>query len=642
MKAKPKLSDLNAHLLCPLCKGYFIDASTLSDCLHSFCRSCLLRHLAKDRRCPKCGIEVKLYDTTTPFHSDNALQDLVYKLLPSVYKDELKRRGDFYRQFCERKKKADGSAGRVQLFDKHLVELAAFICTPDENISLAVEYVARPADFDQSASDMSSKTSLKRKRPCKDKSDKTLTFKRFFRCPAAVTVGILKKLLRYKLELTGNFEIELLQKMNEPLDDSMSLMDIAYIYSWRRNAPMQLYFTLYKADVREDEEAPELEQMPQLTREMSPLKSEPPLLTEADEPSKAPNVPTFTVALNSVNTKLFDMSQMQSAHPPIITTSTPAGGSAASPSAAAAGSRRKRKPSSPSKKTKLPSPTTEVPVLGCNGTLVSNGQIRPESKSGSKLSSESTSSTPSPVPPLQRMTGAPPIAKAPVSSAMMKEALENAKRTCYNFTGQLPMEIKKPKISPLAAKPSHLIASLSGPSVSVVSQSNGNSATTTSDSTKNATLKSMLNRPPPPMVAAPSTTVDLTMSGKNGGAVSITGCSSTPVTFTSPMSLSTLSIGHDSLTLPSPSGSVDSVGSRTSAPSLTPMLNTTTNNNVYANNISPPNPPPPPLLGVNMSKSMPVVATTTFGLVVVSDPQALFRSANTATSSAGAVPLISR
>lgn len=46
MKAKPKLTDLNAHLLCSLCKGYFIDASTISDCLHS----CKCRRLAA-RRC---------------------------------------------------------------------------------------------------------------------------------------------------------------------------------------------------------------------------------------------------------------------------------------------------------------------------------------------------------------------------------------------------------------------------------------------------------------------------------------------------------------------------------------------------------------------------------------------------------------
>jgi hypothetical protein len=174
-----------------------------------------------DRCCGADAVTCALYDET------------------SAVSDELKRRGDFYRQFCERKKKgqcarpfaphlidcadcrldqqwplrrcvvfaADGSAGRVQIFDKHLVELAAFICTPDENISLAIEYVTHPVHIDRGASETQQSKTLKRKRPSKDKNDKMLTFKRFFRCPAAVTVGTLKKLLRYKLELTGSFEV---------------------------------------------------------------------------------------------------------------------------------------------------------------------------------------------------------------------------------------------------------------------------------------------------------------------------------------------------------------------------------------------------------------------------------------------------
>lgn len=32
---KLKLSDLNPHLMCVLCGGYYIDATTIVECLHS-------------------------------------------------------------------------------------------------------------------------------------------------------------------------------------------------------------------------------------------------------------------------------------------------------------------------------------------------------------------------------------------------------------------------------------------------------------------------------------------------------------------------------------------------------------------------------------------------------------------------------
>ena len=47
------VSNLRNHLICPLCKGYFRDPYTVADCLHSFCRSCLiLTFRLGHRRCP--------------------------------------------------------------------------------------------------------------------------------------------------------------------------------------------------------------------------------------------------------------------------------------------------------------------------------------------------------------------------------------------------------------------------------------------------------------------------------------------------------------------------------------------------------------------------------------------------------------
>ena len=32
---RPRVRDLNAHLICVLCGGYYVDATTIVECLHS-------------------------------------------------------------------------------------------------------------------------------------------------------------------------------------------------------------------------------------------------------------------------------------------------------------------------------------------------------------------------------------------------------------------------------------------------------------------------------------------------------------------------------------------------------------------------------------------------------------------------------
>lgn len=54
-------------------------------------------------------------------------------------------------------------------------------------------------------------------------------------------MGHLKKFLRAKFGLAKNQEVDVMY-MHDYLLDDYSLMDLAYIYSWRRNAPMRLLY----------------------------------------------------------------------------------------------------------------------------------------------------------------------------------------------------------------------------------------------------------------------------------------------------------------------------------------------------------------------------------------------------------------
>ena len=56
------VKDLNAHLLCPLCDGYFRDAHTVAECLHTFCKTCLYTDFEKrqirEKCCPTCNVRL--------------------------------------------------------------------------------------------------------------------------------------------------------------------------------------------------------------------------------------------------------------------------------------------------------------------------------------------------------------------------------------------------------------------------------------------------------------------------------------------------------------------------------------------------------------------------------------------------------
>lgn len=52
------LNDLHPYITCFLCRGYLIEATTIVECLHTYCHSCLMKHLAKEKCCPQCDMSI--------------------------------------------------------------------------------------------------------------------------------------------------------------------------------------------------------------------------------------------------------------------------------------------------------------------------------------------------------------------------------------------------------------------------------------------------------------------------------------------------------------------------------------------------------------------------------------------------------
>ncbi|VDK88903.1 unnamed protein product [Dibothriocephalus latus] len=99
--SKINLSLLNAHLICGLCGGYLIDATVLTNCVHAFCRSCILRYLLDNKVCPLCDSLIHEGRPGFALRPDITLQRVVYKLVPGLLRVELDRIAAFRARFSQ-------------------------------------------------------------------------------------------------------------------------------------------------------------------------------------------------------------------------------------------------------------------------------------------------------------------------------------------------------------------------------------------------------------------------------------------------------------------------------------------------------------------------------------------------------------
>ncbi|KAL1502717.1 hypothetical protein ABEB36_007821 [Hypothenemus hampei] len=207
---KPPISELNSGITCKLCKGYFIDATTIIECLHTFCRSCIVRYLESNKYCPICDVQVHKTKPLLNIRQDKTIQDLVYKLVPRLYQNEIKRRKVFYETH---------PAAKPTITEQNMITQYNNILTPEELIDFTMNYYGCSIP------------------------------PRYLRCSCAVTTSHLKRLIYAKFDLTERHKVEVL--FNEDvLDDSLSLMDIAYIYSWKKKEPLNLSYKIYECGVK--------------------------------------------------------------------------------------------------------------------------------------------------------------------------------------------------------------------------------------------------------------------------------------------------------------------------------------------------------------------------------------------------------
>ncbi|XP_058829685.1 polycomb group protein Psc [Topomyia yanbarensis] len=208
------LSSVNPYITCNLCKGYLIDATTIVECLHSFCHSCIMKHLRTEQYCPQC--EMMINKAKPNIKPDATLQAIVYKLVPGLYEKELLRKRAFYRQNPE--------MAAITTPEQRGEDTEHLIFSPREEFQLSLEY----ADKELAGNNE------ELKRP------------KYLQCPAMVRIAFLKKFIINKYNIpTHLYYVEIMYKVQTiTLPDHYTLMDVAYIYTWKKNDSMEFFFRI--------------------------------------------------------------------------------------------------------------------------------------------------------------------------------------------------------------------------------------------------------------------------------------------------------------------------------------------------------------------------------------------------------------
>ncbi|XP_053548427.1 polycomb group RING finger protein 6 [Bombina bombina] len=183
------LADLNPYILCSICKGYLIDATTITECLHTFCKSCIVKQFYYTNRCPKCNIVVHQTQPLYNIRSDRQLQDLVFKIVVNLEEREKKQMCVFYKERGLEVPKPvvpqPISTNRVKT--KKLIE-PVFRIPPELDVSLLLEFMGAEEGTG-----------------CFKALDK-----KFVRVSGEATIGHVEKFLRRKMELNATCQVDII------------------------------------------------------------------------------------------------------------------------------------------------------------------------------------------------------------------------------------------------------------------------------------------------------------------------------------------------------------------------------------------------------------------------------------------------
>ena len=223
-----KLRSLNPHIVCLLCAGYFVEATTIVECLHTFCKSCIVRYLQSSKFCPTCGILVHETEPLSNIKIDRTMQDIMEKILPNLRAREKKSEEEFMENLRKKERKKEENIIRTV---KSHIDLTYFPHTYryNEQFNLCFEL------------DRNGEMWL-------DDMKVVELHGKYIRCPGRAKILHLKKFIRRFYEpYCSKFEIKV-KCNNHELDDNDHLRLIYVIYWKKYPQPIVLYYGFKKWD----------------------------------------------------------------------------------------------------------------------------------------------------------------------------------------------------------------------------------------------------------------------------------------------------------------------------------------------------------------------------------------------------------
>ncbi|KAK7122868.1 hypothetical protein R3I94_019846 [Phoxinus phoxinus] len=193
--------------------GYLIKPTTVTECLHTFCKSCIVQHFEDSNDCPKCGIQVHETNPLEMLRLDNTLEEVIFKLVPGLREKEQQQEVEFWR----RNKSKENSNEDGPICKKARVD------EDDDDKG--------DGDYHRSDTQIAICLDCLRNNGQMEENIVKGLMKKFIRCSTRVTVGTIKKFLSLKLKLPSSYELDVL--CNGEIMGKDHTMEFIYMTRWR-------------------------------------------------------------------------------------------------------------------------------------------------------------------------------------------------------------------------------------------------------------------------------------------------------------------------------------------------------------------------------------------------------------------------
>ncbi|XP_037089410.1 uncharacterized protein LOC119109763 [Pollicipes pollicipes] len=211
-------------------------APSVNTCAHliplfSVCRSCILRHLEASSYCPVCDVMIHRTKGSSSLKADRILQTMVYKMIPGLFRGEMKRRREFYQMKPYADPELPGWAkGDVDSFVPHV-----YTADEDVHVRLALFTADRAADSGTEESG--------------EEPPAPVPPARYLRCVAGTPLTVLQKFVRTKFQMPQTVQVQLIYG-SHVLPDDISLMDLQYMYNPSQDAAVCLSYRFVRRQRR--------------------------------------------------------------------------------------------------------------------------------------------------------------------------------------------------------------------------------------------------------------------------------------------------------------------------------------------------------------------------------------------------------